>query len=143
MYYILDILINFILWNSSYSSENTVFIKYVWEIEGSTTAGSISCSRGHLCDVNAYHDKTISFYLSKFYNHVSSRIKCSGTPCLLREGYDEPRDVHLLELDKLSEDDKINSILKIYYGEMTKSLEYRPIRYVGILTLEVSSAGPH
>jgi hypothetical protein len=127
---------------SSYSSNDTVNIGYKLDIEGLKIEGNVSCYRGRVCDVKIYDNKTISFYLSKFYNHLSSRIKCSGTPCLLQEGYDEPRDVHLLELDKLSEYNKINSILRIYYGEMTKSLEYRPIRYVGILTLEVSSAGP-
>lgn len=127
---------------SSHSSEDTVNIGYKFEIEGLKREGNVSCYRGRVCDVKIYDNKTISFYLSKFYNHLSSRIKCSGTPCLLGEGYAEPRDMHLLELDKLSEGNKINSIIKIYYGEMTKSLEYRPIRYVGILTLEVSSAGP-
>jgi hypothetical protein len=54
--------------------------------------------------------------------------------------HNEPKDVQLLELNKFAKNEKINGNFKIYYGEMTKSLEYRPRRYAGTLTLKISSA---
>lgn len=139
-HFLFYLFITIIFYNNAYSNEDKIRIYYILEIEGVKNTGSLPCYRGNICEVKLDDKNNITFYYSEYYDHVSSRIKCYGTPCLIQNMYNEPKDVQLIDLNKVTKDGNLNVILKIYYGKMTKSLEYRPRKYVGTLTLKISSA---
>lgn len=60
--------------NNAYSDENHIKIYYILELEGLRTQGRVSCYRGRICDIKLDDKKTISFYFSEYYDHISSRI---------------------------------------------------------------------
>ncbi|WP_147401542.1 MULTISPECIES: hypothetical protein [Agrobacterium] len=126
--------------NNLFSQENIIKIQYIINIDGINTKGTTFCSREKICDIRIDPLISLSFYLSGFNDDLLFNLNCFRSSCLLQDGYAEPKDSIVIKVPETEKHEELNSKFKIYYGIMTKSLEYRPRRYAGTLMLKISSA---